>query len=320
MHRVVIALAVLAFGGAAQAAAERRVYELPEGAGPHDVAPAPDGKIWYTAQTAGALGVLEPDSGKVTHVALGPGSKPHGVIAGPDGNAWITDSGQNAIVRYSPGSGDIERWPLPREHGWANLNTAAFDADGVLWFTGQSGVYGSLDPRTGTLEVHAAPGGKGPYGIDATDDGEVWFVSLAGSYLARIDADTGAARPVPHPVEDHGSRRVWADSRGDLWVSEWNTGYLSLYSPDSGEWRRWRLPGNSPRAYAVYVDERDIVWVSDFGANATLSFDPRTEAFESYPGSGPGASVRQILGRTGEVWLPESGLDRLVRIRYGTGD
>ena len=59
-----------------------------------------------------------------------------------------------------------------------------------------------------------------------------------------------------------------------------------------------------------------MVWVSDFGANAVLSFDPETEAFTAYPGSGRGARVRQILGRAGEVWLPESGLDRLVRIRY----
>ena len=27
------------------------------------------------------------------------------------------------------------------------------------------------------------------------------------------------------------------------------------------------------------------------------------------------ANVRQILGRPGEVWLPESGLDRLMLIR-----
>jgi streptogramin lyase len=30
-----------------------------------------------------------------------------------------------------------------------NLNTAAFDASGTLWFTGQGGVYGRLDPATG---------------------------------------------------------------------------------------------------------------------------------------------------------------------------
>ena len=70
----------------------------------------------------------------------------------------------------------------------------------------------------------------------------------------------------------------------------------------------WKLPGDKPHAYAVYVDEADMVWVSDFAANAVLRFDPATERFTAtYPGSGPNANVRQILGRQGEVFLPEFG-------------
>ena len=121
------------------------------------------------------------------------------------------------------------------------------------------------------------------------------------------------------PIADAGCRRIWSDSRGDLWVSFWNAGALARYRPATGEWRSWRLPGERPQAYAVYVDERDIVWVSDFGANAVLAFDPKTEQFTSYPGTAVGANVRQIHGRPGEVWLPESGTDRLVVVRTGGG-
>jgi virginiamycin B lyase len=122
---------------------------------------------------------------------------------------------------------------------------------------------------------------------------------------------------VPTPGDGDGARRVWADSKGDLWVSLWNVGKLGRYSPAAGKWQTWQLPGDVPRAYAVYVDERDIVWVSDFGANAVLSFDPKSEQFTPYPGSTDNADVRQILGREGEVWLPESGTDRLMVIRTG---
>ena len=296
-----------------------RVYDLPAGAHPHDVAPAPDGRVWYTAQHQGALGILDPETGAVRHLPLGPGSRPHGVIAGPDGAAWITDGGQNAIVRVDPATEAVAVWPLPEGTGYANLNTAAFDGAGVLWFTGQSGVYGSLDPRTGALDVRRAPEGRGPYGIAATPDGTVYYVSLAGSHLARIESATGRATVIEPPTPDQGARRVWADSRGDLWISEWNTGRLSRYTPSSGAWKSWPLPGDAPRAYAVYVDETDAVWVSDFGANATLRFDPGRETFTAVPGSAPGANVRQILGRRGEVWLPESGTDRLVRVRPGAG-
>ena len=318
MRRSLVAAAALSLLAATAAAdPNTQVFPVPDGAHPHDVAPAPDGTVWYTAQGAGALGILDPKSGAVRQVPLGDSSAPHGVIAGPDGAAWITDGGLNAIVRYDPASGALKRWPLPDNADAANLNTAAFARDGVLWFTGQSGYYGRLDPKTGAMQVWEAPKGRGPYGITATPAGEIWFVSLAGSYLAHVERATGKAEVVPTPSDGDGARRVWSDSKGDLWVSLWNAGKLARYSPATRQWQTWSLPGDGPRAYAVYVDGRDIVWVSDFGGNAVLSFDPKTETFTPYPSSAEDASVRQILGRAGEVWLPESGLDRLMLIRTG---
>ena len=138
-------------------APERQVFQLPKGAYPHDVAPAPDSKVWYSAQQIGALGILDPKTGQARHVPLGKGSAPHGVIPGPDGAAWLTDGGLNAIVRVDPATEEIKRWPLPKGAGNANLNTAVFDRDGLLWFTGQTGFYGRLDPTTGEVKVWKAP-------------------------------------------------------------------------------------------------------------------------------------------------------------------
>ena len=58
-----------------------------------------------------------------------------------------------------------------------------------------------------------------------------------------------------------------------------------------------------------------MVWVSDFGSNTVFAFDPRSEQWTPYKGSAEGANVRQILGRPGEVYLPESGTDRIMVIR-----
>jgi virginiamycin B lyase len=65
----------------------------------------------------------------------------------------------------------------------------------------------------------------------------------------------------------------------------------------------------------VYVDERDQVWVSDFGGNAVWRFDTGSEQFERIGLPREAASVRQILGRRGEVWLPESGTEHVSVIR-----
>jgi virginiamycin B lyase len=292
-----------------------REYRVFDGAGPHDVAPARDGTVWFTAQAAGELGRLDPGTGRVRRVRLGAGSAPHGVIVGPDDAAWVTDGGLNAIVRVDSRSSRVRRFPLPRDRAAANLNTATFDSRGILWFTGQAGIYGRLDPRSGRMRVFDAPRGPGAYGISTTPAGGVWYASLAGSYVARIDTQNGRARVVEPPTDDQGARRIWPDSRGRLWISEWNSGKLGLYDPAARRWREWRLPGKNPQPYAVFVDGTDRVWLTDFGANSLVRFDPVRERFDSFPLRSAGASVRQLLGRSGEVWGAESGADRLVVAR-----
>jgi virginiamycin B lyase len=290
-------------------------YAVPAGSHPHDVAPAPDGTVWYTAQISGALGKLDPATGETRHIPLGSGSSPHGVIVGPDDAPWITDSGLNAIVRVDPQTDAIQKFPLPPESGYANLNTAVFDSNGILWFTGQNGVYGRLDPSSGDMQVYNAPRGRGPYGITTTPEGTVYYASLANSYVGRIDPQTGEATILEPPTSNQGARRVWSDSQGRVWVSEWNAGQVAVYNPADHSWKEWKLPGNGPQAYAVYVDDQDIVWLSDFGANAIVRFDPVSETFTAFELPSPDAEVRQILGRRGEIWGAESAVDKIVVIR-----
>jgi virginiamycin B lyase len=290
-----------------------REYPVPAGTHPHDVAPAPGGTVWYTAQHTGKLGRLDPATGKVTEVPLGEGSAPHGVIVGPDGNAWVTDGGLDAIVRVDHDTLAVTTYGLPASSGYTNLNTATFDKRGVLWFTGQSGIYGRLNPATGAMRVFRAPGGAGPYGIATTPKGQVWYASLAGSHIARINVTTGKATVVRPPTPGQGARRIWSDSRGRLWVSEWNAGKVARYDPATRAWREWRLPGPA-QPYAVYVDDRDVVWLTDFGRSGIVRFVPATGKFTRVR-LREGAAVRQLLGRPGEVWGAESGTDRLVVVR-----
>jgi virginiamycin B lyase len=297
------------------AAGQPVYYGVPRGAHPHDVAatPVPGGPVFYTAQPTGKLGVLDPASGKVEEIALGPRSAPHGVIVGPDGAAWITDGGQNAIVRYDPKTRQLRVWPLPEGTGYTNLNTLTFDKGGRVWFTGQSGYYGRLDPASGEVKVWKAPRGSGPYGIATTPKGEVFYASLAGNHIAQINTDSGEATVIEPPTKGQGARRVWPDSRGRIWVSYWNTGQVGMYDPATGAWREWKLPGNA-HTYSVWVDDKDKVWLTDWSINAIVRFDPVTEKFDSFPSNQDRANVRQMLGRSGEAWGAESGSDRLVMV------
>jgi virginiamycin B lyase len=310
---VAIAASILALSTAS--AASVNFYQLPPNAFPHDVAPAADGAVWYSGQHLGVLGRFDPKTGKAEHIPLGQGSAPHGVIVGPDGAPWLTDGGLNAMVRVDPATRAVKVFPLPKEFAGANLNTAVFDKRGIVWFTGQSGVYGRVNPATGKVDAWRAPKGFGPYGITATPSGEVWYCSLAGDYIAQIDAATGAANVVEPPKRGSGPRRIWSDSKGMLWVSFWQSGGLGRYDPIGKAWKVFPMPVSTTGTYSVYVDDKDRVWATDWAANAIQRFDQKTEKFETFPSDKPRANIRQMLGRPGEAWGGESGTDRLVVVR-----
>jgi virginiamycin B lyase len=313
-----IAIGATTFGFVVSALANDRVSYFPvkQGSRPHDVAVGADGKVWYSGQGNGTLGLIDPKTGKDESIPIGTGSSPHGVIVGPDGSPWLTDGGLNANVRYDVKTKKFDYYALPPQMPYANLNTGVFDKDGIYWFTGQNGVHGYVNPKSGKHESWKSPR-RGTYGITVTPSNEVWYVALAGDHLGKIDKTTGNVTIVEPHKKGAGPRRVWTDSKGLLWVSFWHSGEVGVYDPAGKTWTTWLLPSNpGSGCYSVYVDEQDKVWLTDFMTNSIVRFDPKTEKFESFPSSQRGAQVRQMLGRPGEAWGAESGNSRLVVVRY----
>src|SRR5262249_15374453 len=118
----------------------------------------------------------------------------------------------------------------------ANLNTLAFDKNGIVWFTGQSGVYGRADPATGRVNAWKTPKGPGPYGIAATPGGDIWYASLAGDHIAKIDTTSGAVTVVEPPKPGVGPRRIWSDSKRSALTYAHASALLTC--------KQWRKPTN----------------------------------------------------------------------------
>src|SRR5947199_8421832 len=135
MRHILVAAVALAFATGAPGA-EMRFYQLPAGAFPHDVAPAPDGSVWFSGQQQGFAGRFDPATGKLERISLGAGAAPHGVIIGSDGAAWLTEGGNDAIARVDLTTKELKLFPLPKEFRGANLNTPVMDHSGIVWFTG----------------------------------------------------------------------------------------------------------------------------------------------------------------------------------------
>ena len=81
----------------------------------------------------------------------------------------------------------------------------------------------------------------------AAPDGTIYYASLAGTRVVRIDTTTGGATVIDPPTARQGARRVWADSKGRIWVSEWNTGKLGAYDPQPGSGGNGVFRGYRPK-------------------------------------------------------------------------
>ena len=283
--------------------------------GSRDATPAPDGTIWFCGQRNGTLGRLDPRDGSYKLVDLGKGAAPHGVIIGPDGAPWVTEGGQNAIARVDPGDHKVTLFRLPEKEAYANLNTGVFDKSGIYWFTGQSGIYGRLDPKSGDMTVFKSPRGRGTYGITITPKGDVWYASLAGNHIAKIDP-----RPAMRPWS---SRRRPIRARGGCGrIPRAGSGSANgtaatcrctIPPTAPGRPGSCRAATRAPMRSMSTTRTRSGSPIS--AANAIVRFDPVTEKFNAFPSDKPGANVRQLDGRPGETWGGESGTDRLVVIQ-----
>ena len=322
---LVATAAVLALGLTRAPAADVKYYDVPRGAHPHDVAPAPDGTVWYTAQSQGAIGILDPKTGKTTQISLGAGAAPHGVIVGPDRAAWVTEGGQNAIARVDPATRAVKLFPLPENFPDANLNTATFDRKGILWFTGQNGVYGRVDPATGKVEAWKAPKGVGPYGITTTPNGDVWYASLAGDHIVKIDTVSGDALMVPPPKPGVGPRRIWSDSKGLLWVSFWNTGEVGRFDPAAKTWKSVGPAEQRQRLLRGLCRRQGQSLAQRLGRQRHRALRPGQRDVREFPeqparrlGAPAARPCQRSLGR-GIRHRPAGGGAGLIRRRGGTG-
>jgi virginiamycin B lyase len=60
------------------------------------------------------------------------------------------------------------------------------------------------------VQVFKAPVGPRPYGITTTPDGSIYYASLAGSHIARIDLKSHNSTVILPPTPDQRAKRISA--------------------------------------------------------------------------------------------------------------
>ena len=85
-----------------------------------------------------------------------------------------------------------------------------------------------------------------------------------------------------------GPRRPRFDAEGAFWIPSFDEGGLMRFDPATGRFKTWKIPaigaGEYETPYALNVDPRTgQIWMAANNSDRIIRFDPKTEAFFSYP-------------------------------------
>ena len=187
--------------------------------------------------------------------------------------------------------------PLPAEFPNSNLNTAAFDREGESGSPARpASTAGSIRAR-GEMRVWRDPEGRGPYGIAATPDGRD-LLCLARRQPPRADRPRDR-RGDDHRAADRRPGRAAGLGRQQRQSVDLGMEWRPAHPLHSGDRRMAQLAARGRAAAGLCrLCRRSRHRLGDATSPPmrSLSFDPATERWTRYPGSGANANVRQILG------------------------
>jgi virginiamycin B lyase len=167
---------------------DRRTGEIREyrmSGGPYGLAIDKQGNVWVCRMGADRMGIIDPQTGKISDLDMGRGSQPRRVAAAPDGSLWVTLYGNGKLARIDPAAMKVAKeYDLPAgESGGPYAVTV--DASGRVFANEiQTDTVVMLDPRTEKFQVYKLPSknvGIRKAIVDA--HGRYWYM---GSHNGRL--------------------------------------------------------------------------------------------------------------------------------------
>jgi streptogramin lyase len=238
---------------------------------------------------------------------------PHTLHRGPDGSLWIAPFVTSVVARLDVTNNTWTTFPMKTAAGKGvgihDLGAGAdhellTDRAGNIWFSdiGNDSV-GYLDPRTGHIEIFAAPevpGREGNgvlYGFVMSPDRErVWYSQLAIGHIGSFNVRTRRFEDSVLLPPGSGPRRISISDDGILYAALYGSGQLFAYDTK----RRkavgtYDLPDRASAPYATTWDPvRKVVWIPTSNADVIYRFDPSSGSMTALPMPRTGAFLRMV--------------------------
>ncbi len=313
---VVFCVAILASTAMQGQAPTVTAFDLPSGVqAPWQIAPGPDGNLWFTVQGPSVyIGRVTPAGFITLFPVPTPLSYPTGITTGADGNIWFTEAVGNKIGRISPFlPHDVVEFPLPTP----NRQPAGIVSgpDGSLWFCESSFNSSNIGriSTSGVITEFVIPTPQGePQAIAVAPDGNLWFnyTSPTARRVGRI-TPAGTITEIPFPLDValqiFALQGIARGPDGNLWsIGQAFDGHDQLVRiTPAGSFSMFPIPTQFCEASVISAGPDGGLWfVENNGgklARATTSGDVTEFEFPTALGEAAGITA----GADGNVWFTE---------------
>jgi len=233
-------------------------WELPPGHHPHGLLVDRQGIVWTTGNGDGAIGRLDPATGKFTEFPTpSHGGGPHTLVIGDDGIIWFTMQSGDKIGRLDTRSGHIVEYKTSGGPYGITLDKA-----GNVWFCRMGDdKLGRLDPKSGKMSELAMGRNSQPRRIATAPDGMLWVTLYGNGKLAKVDpAAQKVVKEYALPGGNAGPYAVTVDGGGMVWANEINLDTVVRLNPATGEMRVVQLPSKNVGIRKMIVDAGGRLW------------------------------------------------------------
>jgi YVTN family beta-propeller protein len=268
------------------------VATLPTGAGPHEVAVSPDGRLalatnYGTREKPGStLTLIDVPAARVVRtITLPAAAAPHGVRFLDARRALVTAEGLKSLLVVDPDTGTLKA-AIPTQREVSHMVATTPDGRRAFVASIGSGSVTAIDLATGTVLAQLSTG-KGAEGIAVSPDGrEAWVANRAADTVSVIDTVElkvvaeipSAGFPIRVAFTPNGRRALVSHARsGDVTVYDTaarleERRLNAHFSPKPGAANLLGFEGAVP--VGIVIDPSgSLAWVAHTNADAVAAFE-----------------------------------------------
>jgi streptogramin lyase len=276
-------------------------YDLPRPETlPHDAAVDADGMVWYADFGTHMLGMLNPQTGKVTEYPL-PITKPGApggsldLVFDKQGDIWLGTMYQGSLAKFDRKAKTFQTWGSPTflerdEARIAMVMPINHDVDGKVWIGGdeeyqvdvKTGEWRAIDYSVGLPKGSPILRELSSYGVASDSKNNFYGLNLNATYIIRVDARTRTVTPYPTPTANSGPRRGHMDAQDRLWFAEFRANRIAMFDTRTEKFQEWAVPTPWTNVYDAISDTAGYAWAGGMNSDRVVRVNTRTGAVVEY--------------------------------------